>query len=144
MHILMTWREAFLNISGFLLAADDGYDSKSCWYFKTQVCRVQCGFECIQRPLPKIALYGYVISTTSKVMYSVRGLKLILLKVAKKMISAWLSLSMRTLVTSHLAMWIVITMSSVCGNEVRLMSWKEKVIGIYDHLVWVMGPSTAT
>jgi hypothetical protein len=26
-----------------------------------------------RRPLPKIALYGYGMSTTSKVMYSVRG-----------------------------------------------------------------------
>jgi hypothetical protein len=24
----------------------------------------------------------------------------------------------------------VMTMASVCGNEVRLMSWEEKVIGI--------------
>jgi hypothetical protein len=26
-----------------------------------------------RRPLPKMALYGYVMLTTSKVMYSVRG-----------------------------------------------------------------------
>jgi hypothetical protein len=36
----------------------------------------------------------------------------------------------------------MVTMMLVCGNEVRLMSWEEKVIGIWDHLVWVMGPST--
>jgi hypothetical protein len=48
MHIYVPWREALLNISGFLLAAEDGYDSKSCWYFKTHVCRVQGSFECIQ------------------------------------------------------------------------------------------------
>jgi hypothetical protein len=48
MNILVVWREALLNISGFLLAAEDGYDSKSYWYFKTQVCQVQGSFECIQ------------------------------------------------------------------------------------------------
>jgi hypothetical protein len=51
---------------------------------------------------------------------------------------------MRILVTSHLSMWTVVTMVSVCRNDVRLMSWEEKVIGIWDHLVLVMGPSTAT
>jgi hypothetical protein len=30
-------------------------------------------FESIQMPLPKMALYGYGMSTTSKVMYSMRG-----------------------------------------------------------------------
>jgi hypothetical protein len=37
-HVLVTWCEALHNISIFLLAAEDGYDSKSCWYFKAQVC----------------------------------------------------------------------------------------------------------
>jgi hypothetical protein len=37
-HILVAWREALVNISGFLLAAEDGYDSKSYRYFKAQVC----------------------------------------------------------------------------------------------------------
>jgi hypothetical protein len=31
--------------------------------------------------------------------------------------------------TSHMPMWTVMTMASVCGNEVRLTSWDEKVIG---------------
>jgi hypothetical protein len=31
-----------------LLAAEDDYDSKSCWYFEAQVCRVQDSFECVQ------------------------------------------------------------------------------------------------
>jgi hypothetical protein len=31
---------------------------------------------------------------------------------------------------SHLSMWTVTTMVSVCGNEVRLTSWEEKVIDI--------------
>jgi hypothetical protein len=70
--------------------------------------------------------------------------KPILLKVARKRISAWLPLSMRILVTTHLSIWTVTPMASVCGNEVRLTSWEEKVIGIWDHLVWVMGPSIAT
>jgi hypothetical protein len=37
---------------------------------------------------------------------------------------------MRILVTSHQSMWTVMTMASMCGNEVRLMSWEEKVIGM--------------
>jgi hypothetical protein len=48
MHNLVAWCEALLNISGFLLAAKDGYDSKICLYFKTQVCRVHGIFECIR------------------------------------------------------------------------------------------------
>jgi hypothetical protein len=47
MYILVTRCEALLNISGSLLAAEDGYDSKSCWYFEAQVCRVQGSFECV-------------------------------------------------------------------------------------------------
>jgi hypothetical protein len=35
MHILVTWCETLLNVYGFLMTAEDGYDSKSCWYFKT-------------------------------------------------------------------------------------------------------------
>jgi hypothetical protein len=35
-------------------------------------------------------------------------------------------------------------MALVCENEVRLMSWEEKVIGMWDHLVWVIGPLTVT
>jgi hypothetical protein len=37
MYALVTRREALLNIFGFLLAAEDGYDSESCWYFEAQV-----------------------------------------------------------------------------------------------------------
>jgi hypothetical protein len=47
-------------------------------------------------------------------------------------------------VTSHLSMWTVTTMVSVCGNKARLMSLTKNVMGIWDHLVWVMGPSTTT
>jgi hypothetical protein len=46
-YILVTRREALLNISSFLLAVEDGYDSKNCWYFETQVCRVQGSFKCV-------------------------------------------------------------------------------------------------
>jgi hypothetical protein len=35
MHILVAWREALLNVSGFLLAAKDGYDYEGSWYFET-------------------------------------------------------------------------------------------------------------
>jgi hypothetical protein len=48
MHILVAWHETLLNISSFLLAVEDDYDSKSYWYFKTLVCRVQGRFECVQ------------------------------------------------------------------------------------------------
>jgi hypothetical protein len=41
-------------------------------------------------------------------------------------------------------MWVVMTMASVWGCEVRLMSLVEKVMGIWDHLVWVVEPLTAT
>jgi hypothetical protein len=64
--------------------------------------------------------------------------------VARKRISFWLLLAMRILVTSHLSMWTVVIMALVCGNEVKLTSWEKKIIGIWDHLVWVIGPSTAT
>jgi hypothetical protein len=119
------------------------------------------------------------MSTTSKVMYSMRGffgvmndtgkadpdwfnsfpaeaieglcrffelfsVKNHFLKAVRKRISSWLPLSMWILVTSHLSMWIVMTMELVWGNKARFTSWADKVIGIWDHLVWVMGPSTAT
>jgi hypothetical protein len=58
-------------------------------------------------------------------------LKLILSKVVRKRISAWLPLSMRILMTSHLSIWRVTTMASVWGNEARFTSWDEKVTG-YD------------
>jgi hypothetical protein len=45
---------------------------------------------------------------------------------------------------SYLSMWMVTTMALVWGNKARFISWDEKVIGIWDHLVWVMGPSTTT
>jgi hypothetical protein len=60
-------------------------------------------------------------------------------KAKRKMILAWLLLSMRILVKSHLSMWTVMTIVSVCGNGARLMSWAEKVIGMWNHLVWLMG-----
>jgi hypothetical protein len=44
----VAWCEALLNISGFLLTAKDGYDSKGCWYFKMHVCQMQSSFECFQ------------------------------------------------------------------------------------------------
>jgi hypothetical protein len=33
---------------------------------------------------------------------------------------------------------------SVCGNKARPMSWAVNVMGMWDHLVFVMGPSTTT
>jgi hypothetical protein len=35
-------------------------------------------------------------------------------------------------------------MVSICGNEVTLASWEEKIIGIWVHLVWVIGPLIVT
>jgi hypothetical protein len=48
-HILTSWCEALLYISSFLLTVEHGYNSKSLWYFKTQVCQVQSSFECVQK-----------------------------------------------------------------------------------------------
>jgi hypothetical protein len=45
---------------------------------------------------------------------------------------------------SHLSMWTVMTMTWVCENETRLMSWAKNVMGMWDHLVLVTGPSTTT
>jgi hypothetical protein len=36
----------------------------------------------------------------------------------------------------------MVTMALVCGNDVRMMSWEEKVIDLWDNLVWVIGAST--
>jgi hypothetical protein len=47
-HVLTSWCEALLYISGFLLTVEHGYNSKSLWYFKTQVCQVKSSFECVQ------------------------------------------------------------------------------------------------
>jgi hypothetical protein len=47
-------------------------------------------------------------------------------------------------VTSHLSMWTVMTMASMWGNEVSFTSWEEKVMGMWDNLVYVMGPSMVT
>jgi hypothetical protein len=49
-----------------------------------------------------------------------------LLKAEGKRISAWLPLSTRILVVSHLLIWMVMTMVSVCENKARLMSWAKK------------------
>jgi hypothetical protein len=51
---------------------------------------------------------------------------------------------MTILEMSYLLLWTVRTIALVWGNEVRFTSWAEKVMGMWDHLVWVMGPSTAT
>jgi hypothetical protein len=48
-HVFTSWSEALLYISGFLLTAEHGYNSKNLWYFKTQVCQVQSSFECVQK-----------------------------------------------------------------------------------------------
>jgi hypothetical protein len=57
-----------LNVSGFLLAAKNGYDADGHWYAKCKAAS-----KVFKRPLSKMALYGYGMSTTSNVMYSVRG-----------------------------------------------------------------------
>jgi hypothetical protein len=77
-------------------------------------------------------------------LYELLSIVAYFLKVDKKRISAWLSLSMRILIMSHLSMWTVMTMASVYGNKASLMSWIVHVICIWDHLVWVMKPSTTT
>jgi hypothetical protein len=56
----------------------------------------------------------------------------------------WMPLSMRILVTSHLSMWMVMTIMSVCGKEAKLISLVENVVGMWDNLVLTTGPSTTT
>jgi hypothetical protein len=51
---------------------------------------------------------------------------------------------MMILAMSHLSIWMVMTMESVRGNEARLMSSAKNMIGQWDHLVLVIGPSMAT
>jgi hypothetical protein len=34
----MAWREALLNVFGFLLAMKNGYDTEGHWYFETEIC----------------------------------------------------------------------------------------------------------
>jgi hypothetical protein len=122
-----------------------------------------------------MALYGYNISTTSNVIYSVCGFCGVPNKMGKVMTlmgsillrgfigslscflsqpnflkadgksnSTWLPLSMRVLVASYLSMWPITTIASMCGNEARLTSWSVNVMGIWDHLIWVIGPLTVT
>jgi hypothetical protein len=45
---------------------------------------------------------------------------------------------------SYLSICALMTMASVCGKDTSLMSTLVKVRGMCDHLVCVMGPSTAT
>jgi hypothetical protein len=53
------------------------------------------------------------------------------------------SISMKGMIVAKVLMSSsVMTMASVWGNEASFTSWDEKVMGIWDHLVWVMGPST--
>jgi hypothetical protein len=47
-------------------------------------------------------------------------------------------------VTSHLSMCAMMTMASVCVKDMSLMLSSVKVIGVCDHLVNVIGHSTAT
>jgi hypothetical protein len=65
-------------------------------------------------------------------------------KAERNRILTLLSLSIRSLVTSHLSMCVMMTMASICGKDTRFMSASVKVRGIWDHLVRVTGPSTAT
>jgi hypothetical protein len=39
---------------------------------------------------------------------------------------------------------MVMTIASVWGNDVRSTSLVVNVMGMWDHLVWVIGPLTAT
>jgi hypothetical protein len=41
-------------------------------------------------------------------------------------------------------MWTVMTIALVWGNEVRFTSLVEKIIGMWDHLVWLIGLSAST
>jgi hypothetical protein len=46
---------------------------------------------------------------------------------------------------SHRSMWTVSTIASLWGGDkARFTSWAEMVMGMWEHLVWVMGPLMAT
>jgi hypothetical protein len=127
-----------------------------------------------------MALYGYTMSTMSKVTCSLhalgatpkdkgssilptgkvplppkpyRGLsegfsKLWLMpkrsKAWRKMMSAWLPLSTKTLCRSQLATLQLITMASMWGALRRSTSLASKVSGTWDHFVCTTGPVTET
>jgi hypothetical protein len=38
-------------------------------------------------------------------------------------------------------MWMTLTIASVWGKEVRRTSLAEKIMRVWDHFVWEMGPS---
>jgi hypothetical protein len=40
MYIFVAWRETLLDVSGFLLTAEHGYNFEGCWYFEAEVGRV--------------------------------------------------------------------------------------------------------
>jgi hypothetical protein len=65
-------------------------------------------------------------------------------KVDRNNIFARLPLSTKTLVTFHLSMCVVITIASMCVNDVSLMLGPIKVNWLCDHLVRTIGPSIAT
>jgi hypothetical protein len=71
-------------------------------------------------------------------------LKPISSKVDRNNISAWLPLSTKTLITFHLSMCVVITIASMCGNDMSLISASVKVNWMCDHLLCMIGPSIAT
>jgi hypothetical protein len=48
------------------------------------------------------------------------------------------------LVAFHFSMCVVITIASVCGKDMSLISASVKVSSMCDHLVHMIGPSTAT
>jgi hypothetical protein len=40
MYIFVVWRETPLDVYGFLLTVEYGYNSEGCWYFEAEVSRV--------------------------------------------------------------------------------------------------------
>jgi hypothetical protein len=53
MHIFMTEREAFLNISGVFLAAKNRYDAEGGWNLEAEISYVQSNFEGIDEASSK-------------------------------------------------------------------------------------------
>jgi hypothetical protein len=134
----------------------------------------------LMEPRPIMALYGYTMSTMSKVTCSLRALgatpkdrgssilptgKVPLLpkpykglseglsrlwlmpmqsKAWRKMMSAWLPLSTKTLCRSQPATLQLITMASMWGALRRSTSLASKVSGTWDHFVCTTGPVTST
>jgi hypothetical protein len=48
MYIFVAWHKPLLDVSGILLAVENGYNSNGCWYLEAEVTRVEGSFKRVQ------------------------------------------------------------------------------------------------